>query len=87
MPTPPLTLNGEPWPVPDAPSAYSPTASSAPSSTPLPDTLADLLAALGVAPDAVATAVNGQFVPRDRRAQHRLHAGDSVTTFQPIVGG
>jgi sulfur carrier protein len=74
MSTPSLTLNGEPWPHPSGADA-------------LPDTLADLLAALNVAPDAVATAVNGQFVPRDRRAQHRLHAGDSVTTFQPIVGG
>ncbi|GAB4088577.1 sulfur carrier protein ThiS [Hydrogenophaga soli] len=78
MPTPPLTLNGEPWPV---------TSEAAASPATVPDTLADLLAALGVPPDAVATAVNGQFVPRDRRADHRLHAGDSVTTFQPIVGG
>lgn len=78
MSTPALTLNGEPWPVPSGIAAL-PAA--------MPDTLADLLAALGVAPDAVATAVNGQFVPRDRRADHRLHAGDSVTTFQPIVGG
>ena len=78
MSTPALTLNGEPWPVPSEAAAL-PTA--------MPATLADLLAALGVAPDTVATAVNGQFVPRDRRTDHRLHAGDSVTTFQPIVGG
>ena len=82
MSNPALTLNGEPWPVPSGTAAL-PTAVPAT----LPETLADLLAALGVAPDAVATAVNGQFVPRDRRADHRLHAGDSVTTFQPIVGG
>lgn len=82
MPTPPLTLNGEPWPV-TSEAAASPAAVP----TTMPETLADLLAALGVAPDAVATAVNGQFVPSDRRADHRLHAGDSVTTFQPIVGG
>jgi sulfur carrier protein len=74
MSMPSLTLNGEPWSHPSGTDAS-------------PDTLADLLAALNVAPDAVATAVNGQFVPRDRRAQHRLHTGDSVTTFQPIVGG
>jgi sulfur carrier protein len=55
--------------------------------TALPATLAGLLAALDVAPETVATAVNGQFVPREQRATHRLHAGDSVTTFQPIVGG
>lgn len=78
MSTPALTLNGEPWPV-SSEAAALPTA--------VPDTLADLLAALGVAPDTVATAVNGQFVPRDRRADHRLQTGDSVTTFQPIVGG
>lgn len=50
-------------------------------------TLADLVAALGQAPQALATAVNGEFVPRDARAAVRLREGDAVFTFQPITGG
>ena len=38
-------------------------------------------------PTALATAVNGTFVPRTARAQHVLHDGDAVLTFQPIQGG
>jgi sulfur carrier protein len=38
-------------------------------------------------PTALATAVNGTFVPRTARAQHALHDGDAVLTFQPIQGG
>ncbi|MEY4754102.1 MAG: hypothetical protein RJA44_1777 [Pseudomonadota bacterium] len=56
---------------------------------PLPPgaTLAELLARCDVNPQAVATAVNGQFVPRAARDSHVLHAGDQVTTFSAIVGG
>ena len=43
--------------------------------------------ALGAAPNAVATAVNGQFVPRSLRAQQPLAEGDTILTFQPIEGG
>lgn len=43
--------------------------------------------ALGTAPDAVATAVNGQFVPRALRGEQALAEGDAIMTFQPIVGG
>jgi sulfur carrier protein len=50
-------------------------------------TLADLVAALGHAPEALATAVNGEFVARDTRARHLLADGDAVFTFQPITGG
>jgi sulfur carrier protein len=50
-------------------------------------TLADLLEALGHAPDAVATAVDGEFVPRDARAAQTLRPGACVTFFQAIVGG
>ena len=50
-------------------------------------TLAELVASLGLAPEALATAVNGEFVPRDARAQHPLREGDAVFTFQPITGG
>jgi thiamine biosynthesis protein ThiS len=50
-------------------------------------TLADLVAALGQPPAALATAVNGEFVPRSERAAVRLREGDAVFTFQPITGG
>lgn len=38
-------------------------------------------------PTALATAVNGTFVPRSARAQQLLSDGDVVLTFQPIQGG
>jgi sulfur carrier protein len=50
-------------------------------------TLAELLAQLGHAPESVAVAVNGDFVPRTSRASHLLQHGDRVACFQPIVGG
>jgi sulfur carrier protein len=50
-------------------------------------TLADLVAALGQSPQALATAVNGDFVPRTARAGLQLKEGDAVFTFQPITGG
>ncbi len=50
-------------------------------------TLAQWVDAQGVAPNAVATAVNGQFVPRTLRTQTPLCEGDTVVTFQPIEGG
>lgn len=50
-------------------------------------TLADLIASLTEQPQALATAVNGEFVPRDARAQVPLCEGDAVHTFQPITGG
>ena len=50
-------------------------------------TLAGLVAALVKAPAALATAVNGDFVPRDLREQCRLNDGDVVMTFEPITGG
>jgi sulfur carrier protein len=51
------------------------------------DTLADLVAALGQPPQALATAVNGEFVARAARATTPLRDGDAVFTFQPITGG
>ncbi len=50
-------------------------------------TLADLVAALGQPPASLATAVNGEFVPRSERATVQLREGDAVFTFQPITGG
>ena len=49
--------------------------------------LAQLLALAGHAPEQVATAVNGQFVPRSQRASHIVFATDTVVLFRPIVGG
>jgi sulfur carrier protein len=49
--------------------------------------LADLIAQLEAPPQALATAVNGEFVAREARAQRQLNDGDAVFTFQPITGG
>ncbi|MCU0762658.1 MAG: sulfur carrier protein ThiS [Hydrogenophaga sp.] len=50
-------------------------------------TLSALLSAQQVDAERVATAVNGTFVPRDQRAATLLQPGDTVLTFQAIVGG
>ena len=50
-------------------------------------TLDALIAMLGQTPAALATAVNGNFVPRAQRAACCLQDRDAVTTFQPITGG
>lgn len=54
---------------------------------PAGSTLAALVAALQRAPDAVATAVDGEFVPRAAREVRVLDAGAQVTFIQTIVGG
>lgn len=58
-----------------------------PHPVPADSSLAELVAALGHAHDAVATGLNGDFVRRDLRAGTVLAAGDKVLIFQPIVGG
>jgi len=50
-------------------------------------TLAELLVGLGHEPEAVAVAVNGEFVPRAIRGRHVLRNGDQIACFKPIVGG
>jgi sulfur carrier protein len=50
-------------------------------------TLAHLVASLGKTPAALATAVNGDFIARERREQQVLRDGDIVLTFEPITGG
>ncbi len=50
-------------------------------------TLADLIAGLTGEPQSLATAVNGEFVPREARAHTPLREGDAVFTFQPVTGG
>ncbi len=54
---------------------------------PAATTLADLLARLSLAPESVATALNGQFVAREARTLALLKDGDQVLLFKPIVGG
>jgi sulfur carrier protein len=49
--------------------------------------LSDLIAQLGLDDTACATAVNGQFVPRQGRRDCLLHDADQVMTFEPITGG
>ncbi len=50
-------------------------------------TLADALAASGQPAASFASAVNGEFVARDARANTLLSDGDAVFTFQAITGG
>ena len=53
---------------------------------PLGATLADAIALVGVKPP-FAAAVNLQFVPRARYAQHDLAANDHIELIAPITGG
>jgi sulfur carrier protein len=50
-------------------------------------TLADLVAARGFAEAEVATALNGEFVPRHVRAATELARGDRVEIVAPRQGG
>lgn len=62
-----------------------------PQRLPAGSTVADLLLRLNQAralEDAtVATAVNGEFVPRSERERHTLHEGDTLLCFAAITGG
>jgi sulfur carrier protein len=50
-------------------------------------TLAELVAERGFAEAAVATALNGEFVPRAARAEARLAANDTIEIVAPRQGG
>jgi sulfur carrier protein len=63
------------------------TINGEPRTVPERATLADLVSVLGEAPQSLATAVNGDFVPRNAREGTLLREGDAVFTFQPITGG
>jgi sulfur carrier protein len=63
------------------------TLNGEPLQLPQGQTLAELLHQQQICPDSVATACNGQFVPRALRAAHPLRAGDTVLCFQAITGG
>ena len=49
--------------------------------------VAALLDERGEAREAVTTALNGRFVPRDARERTLLAPGDALTLFHAIVGG
>ena len=53
----------------------------------LADAVAQLLQGSARDTDAIATAVNGEFVARSARAHHALQDGDTVLCFSPITGG
>ena len=63
------------------------TVNGQPREVPAGSSLADLVVQLADSPQALATAVNQEFVARDARAARVLQAGDQVYTFQPITGG
>jgi sulfur carrier protein len=48
--------------------------------------LSDAIAAAGVEPP-FAAAVNLEFVPKTRHAQHALQPGDQIELIAPITGG
>ncbi len=50
-------------------------------------TLAELVERLGYEAASIATAVNGDFVPRTARASRRLTAGDAIEIVAPRQGG
>lgn len=49
--------------------------------------LAALLQELAMHDRVVATALNGEFVPKGRRAQQALRDGDTVEIVSPMQGG
>jgi sulfur carrier protein len=49
--------------------------------------VSDVLEHQDLAPERVATALNGAFVPRTARAGTLIAPGDTLTAFQAIVGG
>lgn len=49
--------------------------------------LADALMALGYGSTALATALNGVFIPAAGRATTLLHEGDRVEVLAPMQGG
>lgn len=50
-------------------------------------TLSDALLELGFAQETVATAINGEFVPRSSRSTTRLQPGDRLDVLAPMQGG
>ena len=71
----------------DAPDTLSIQLDGAARRVPAGTTLAQLVQALGHAPQSVSTALNAEFVARAARGDRVLCEGDRVLLFQPIVGG
>jgi sulfur carrier protein len=63
------------------------TVNGQPLDVPAGATIESLLAQMDISAASTATALNGEFVPRTRRANIVLRAGDAVTCIQPITGG
>lgn len=59
----------------------------APLALPAPCTIADLLAAQGLAERRVAVEVNGEIVPRGRHGERTLADGDAVEIVHALGGG
>jgi len=51
------------------------------------ETLADLIADQGLDATVIASALNGEFVPRGERESTRLHEGARVEVLSPMQGG
>lgn len=62
------------------------TLNGEPRRTAAPD-LTALLTELNLVDATVATALNGEFVPKGRRASTRLKSGDAVDVVAPMQGG
>ena len=84
-----MTLPNGPGDAPTASIFITVTVNAQARTLPAASTLADLMALIDAtsAATAIATAVNGEFVPISRRAARTLCEGDQVTCFQLIVGG
>jgi len=50
-------------------------------------TLAELMQEQQIDPRTVATALNGEFVPRSRYVSQRLEAGNQLEILSPMQGG
>lgn len=50
-------------------------------------TLAALCQELGYQSQSVATAINGDFVPRDKRENTMIREGDAIEIVAPMQGG
>ncbi|OUD08255.1 thiamine biosynthesis protein ThiS [Marivivens niveibacter] len=50
-------------------------------------TLSDILTEVGFDSPAIATAVNGQFVPKKSRAETPINSGDQIEIVAPMQGG
>ncbi|CUK05027.1 sulfur carrier protein ThiS [Shimia thalassica] len=51
------------------------------------ETLGEALTELGFTSTAIATAINGRFIPRDARADVILAEGDRLEVLAPMQGG